>query len=232
MKIRATSKPVSLIVALSLGLTACGGDSDAESTTGGDRSSSDDAASGAAFTLEDNGLDICFKAAAEKLGANTKVASLSTNFGVGENLEQYTVVSTEPGQLKSCSLDYQDPENPNKLLRTDMDVATGEFKAPQPVEISVMGNAADFSLENIVVPLSDIKTAGFAGTVDGAKAQLDETFSSHALSSVRLSGPNPGRAEHSISVDFVGRLKSNDILDQGSIAFAVDGSQLYNNIGK
>lgn len=227
-------KPTLLAVALSLGLAACGGDSDPEDVSGGDRtaSSSSGEAAGSAYTLADNGPDVCFKMAAEKLGADTKISDLSTSFGVGENLEQYVVTSTPPGELKSCSLKYQDPENPNKLLSVDLDTATGEFEAPQPVEISVIGSAADFSLDNIVVALSEINTSGLAANIEGEKAKLDETFSSHALSAVRLMGPNPGRAEHIVSADFTGRLKSNDILDRGNMGFALDGSLEYNNIGK
>ncbi len=217
---------------LSLILVACGGDSGADETTSGVTVAGDSGSAQSSMTLASNGPAVCFEAAAEALGADAKVSELSTSFGVGENLEQYAVVSTEPGILKSCSVKYQDPENANKLLQRDLDVTTGEFKDPQPIEISVIGSAADFSLEDFLIPLSSINASAIADRVSEQEALLDETFSSHALSRVSLQSPGPGSAVHRISVNFEGRLKSNDILDSGGIGLNLDGSVDYNNIGK
>ncbi len=232
MKLNIQTKPIAVAAALSITLAACGGNDSEGSVDGATGAPGDTASEGSVLTLAENGPDLCFKAAAEKLGSDAKIATLSSNFGVGENLEKYAVVSTPAGNLKGCSLDYQDPEDPRKLLSIAMDVATGEFGEPSPVEISVMGNAADFNLDDYVVPLSQIKTAGVAATIEEQKAALDDTFSSHALSMVRLMQPGLGRDEHKISVDFAGRLKSNDVIDTGSLGINIDGSLDYNNIGK
>ncbi|HSF13826.1 MAG TPA: hypothetical protein VLA50_12720 [Erythrobacter sp.] len=185
----------------------------------------------AALNLADDGPDACFKAARTAFGGDTKIASLSSSFGIPENLQKFVVTSTPVGDLKSCSLQFQDPENANKLLRADMDVKTGEFKKPQPMELMVVGDAASFKLDNIVLPLSQIDTSKIAPVIDGQKAKLEDIFSSHALTSVSLMGLSPGRDKHVVSIDFAGRLKSNDIIDTGGIGLTVDGGVEYNNIG-
>lgn len=225
-----SSKSFCFAALLSIGLVACG-DSAEDGDVAASAQPGSDATAAAALTLAENGADACFKAAAEAFGADTKVSTLSATFGVAD-LEQYAVVETPVGELKSCSLDYQDPDNANKLLRATMDKTTGEFGEPEPIEISVIGNAADFSLDNIVIPLSQINTSGMAGTIDAQQAKLDEIFSNHALQAVRLQSPGPARAEHLISIDFAGRLKSNEVLDKGSVGLKTDGSVEYNNIGK
>jgi len=218
-------------VSLTFILAACGGD--AETGDDGSATVGSGPAGGpqSSMTLADNGPAVCFEAVAAKLGADTKVSSITTGFAVGDNLEKYTVVSTERGILKSCTVKYQDPENANKLVQVDMDVATGEFGDPQPLEISVIGNAADFKLENILIPVSSINSAAIAAKVDAQKARLDEAFSEHALQRVSLSSPGPGSAVHGIDVSFAGRLKSNDILETAGFGLNVDGSDDYNNIG-
>lgn len=127
---------------------------------------------------------------------------------------------------------YQDPDDPRKLREMSMDVATGEFDQSKPVEITVMGDAASFNLEDFLVPLSSIDTSGFGDAIAKQQDKLDATFSEHALSRVSLDDPGPTRAKHIVSFNFDGRLKSNDVLDNGGFALNVDGSEEYNNIGK
>ncbi|WP_233998706.1 hypothetical protein [Erythrobacter sp. YT30] len=227
------SKSRFLIAApLCVALAACGGEADTGAEGAAANMPGANGSAGSSLTLADNGPDLCFKAAAEKLGADAKVSKLSASFGVGENLEQYVVVSTPPGELKSCSVTYQDPEDPRKLREMGMDVATGEFKESQPVEISVFGDAASFSLDDYLVPLSSINTSAINDAVVAQQDKLGAAYSEHALSRVTLDDPGPGRAKHIVSLSFAGRVKSNDVLDNSGLGLNLDGSEEYNNIGK
>lgn len=235
MQIQIRTPIFTLAAILALPLAGCGGADDAD-PLGGDSSVAGQRAiagsGGSALSLAKDGPDACFKAAASAFGAETKVMKLFSSFHMPEDLQEYVIIKAPVGDLKSCSVEFQDPDNPNKLLRADMDVATGEFKSPKPMELKVIGDSASFRLDDVVFPLSRIDTSKIAPAVSSQAATLDNTYSSHALSGVDLTDPGPGRASHGISVSFKGRLKSNEVLRSGSMRLTTDGKVEFSNVGR
>ena len=170
------------------------------------------------------GPDVCFKALAKHLGAETKVAEITSFFSTGPAIDSS---DDEPaGQMTTCTAQYQNPNDPLKLLSIDMDMATGAFSDPAPVEISVMGDAASFRLEDHIVPLSQVQAAALAGLMESQKPRLDKVFSKHAWSGVRLEGPGPFADKHTLRIDVTGRLAANDIKESGYALVALNGQKI------
>lgn len=168
------------------------------------------------------GPDACFKAAAEKLGADAKVSDVTALYSPGPEVDPS---ATEPaGTVMSCTVYYQDPDNPLKLLGIVYNnAAMGGFSQPAPVEVSVSGDAADFKLDDMLVPLSGINASGLADVMAANKAKLDERYSAHGLTMVQLVGPSSFRDGFALRVQYDGRLKSNDVKEDGSATIALDG---------
>ncbi len=220
---------------LSIGLAACSGADDATDEAGEALDTIAAQVEGAADELSGSanaptfadGPDVCFKAAAEKLGADAKVAEIASFFSEGPDVDPS---EDEPkGQLQTCTVDYQDPEDPRKLLSMRMDSSTGEFQEPQQVEISVSGNAAEFNLDDYLVKLSDVNTSGLAAKLEEQKAKLDEVYSTHAWTGVRLTEPGAFSDVHLIRVDVAGRIEANDIKGDGYAEFSIDGTKTIGN---
>jgi len=238
-----------LSLALSLGLVACGeGDKKpAEpsstavkaippSTTAHapDASSADEAdtqqatdAKAAAFNLAD-GPDVCFRAIAKHFGADTKVSEITSFFSVGKEID---AGNTQPaGEMTTCTVDYQDPKDPRKLLRSSLDTDSGEFSMPSPVEITVAGgNASDFKLEDYVVSLSKVDAAALTSVMEAQKSKLSGVYSRYVWSGVRLSAPGPFSNVHTLRLDVDGRLASNDIKKSGYASVSIDGKKITAN---
>lgn len=141
-------KPIAATAAFALAFTlfACGS---GEATAPGTATGGTGAASDARLNLA-QGPDVCFR----------KVADTGSMFSLGSDMD--SAAMGPRGQLTICTINYQDPANPRQLLRKTLDVATGVFGAPQPVEIMVMGgNPADFDLEGRLAS-NDVKSSGFA----------------------------------------------------------------------
>src|SRR5687767_13293981 len=86
-----------------------------------------------ALTLA-SGPDVCFREIAKKFGSDVKVSEITSFFSAGEAIDGR---SSEPrGQMTSCSVSYQDPSDPRKLLTTSFNTRTGTFGEPSPVEIT------------------------------------------------------------------------------------------------
>lgn len=208
-----------MTVTLSLGLSACGGSKAASGDTS-DRSSQGP-------TLAD-GPDVCFRAIAKHLAADTKVSEITSLFSVGSEIESY---ETKPaGEMTNCSVEYQSPDDPRKLLSTQLNIDSGEFDPPRPVEITpVGGNAAEFKLEDYLIPLSKINAAPLASIMDAQKAKLGGVYSRYAWSAVRLSAPGSFANKHSLRLDVEGRLASNDIKKDGYAEVTTDGKTITSN---
>lgn len=178
----------------------------------------------AAATLAD-GPDVCFRAIAEHLGAEAKVSEITSFFSVGSEIDSG---ATKPeGEMTSCQVKYQNPDDPRKLLSTRLNLRTGEFDAPKPLEITVMGgNSADFRLDDYLIPLSQINPAALTSIMDAQKARLGGVFSRYAWSGVRLSAPDAFSDTHTLRLDVKGRLASNDVKENGYASVSTDGKKI------
>ena len=227
---------LALILALpvTLGLSACGGKDkpeNAANAASGATASSGTAASSASAAADATlaqGPDVCFRAIAAHLGPDVKVAEISSFFSAGSEIDRN---ARQPeGVMTTCSVEYQNPDDPRKLLSISMDTATGQFRAPSPVEITVMGgNAAEFRLEDHLIPLSSVNAAGVAAIMDQQKSALSSAYSRYAFSGVRLMGPGMGDAVHRLRLDVNGRLAANDIKESGYAEISTDGKGIVSN---
>ncbi|TKR29494.1 hypothetical protein FCE95_15265 [Luteimonas gilva] len=184
-------------------------------------------AKAAAFNLAD-GPDVCFRAIAKHFGADTKVSEITSFFSVGKEID---AGDTQPaGEMTTCTVDYQDPQDSRKLLRSRLDLESGEFSAPSPVEITVAGgNAADFKLEDYVIPLSKVDAAALTSVMEAQKSKLSGVYSRYVWSGVRLSAPGPFSNTHTLRLDLDGRLASNDIKEGGYASVSIDGKKITAN---
>jgi hypothetical protein len=221
---------------LSLALSACGGkseDSDAAAAMQqagamtGAPVSGGAAAKVAAPTLA-QGPDVCFKAIAKHIGANTKVSEITSFFSSGPEIDSSS--TEQKGQLTTCSVQYQNPDDPRKLLGTRLDIASGQFDKPAPVEISVSGgNAAEFKLDDYLIPLSQLNPAALTAIMDSQKARLSGVYGKYAWTGVRLSSPDAFSQTHTLRLDVEGRLASNDIKESGYASITPDGKKITTN---
>ncbi|RIV77947.1 hypothetical protein [Pelagerythrobacter aerophilus] len=215
-----------MAVVLSLGVSACSGSEDA-SDAAVDAAQADPAetsgengALAGTPTLAD-GPDVCFKAITKHLGADTKVSEITSFFSTGSEIDSSD--SRPQGQMTICTVEYQSPDDPRKLVSTRLDLASGEFSPPQPIEITVMGNAAEFNLEDYLVPLSQINASGLASVMEAQKSKLGDVYSRYAWLGVRLSAPDAFNDKHTLRLDVEGRLASNDIKESGYASVSLDG---------
>lgn len=219
--------------ALTLGLMGCGESKDASGGANGTPSSpartglGGNAAKVDAPTLA-QGPDVCFRAIAKHLGADTKVSEVTSFFSAGNEIDSSD--DKPQGQLTTCSVQYQSPDDPRKLLGTRMDIATGQFAPPSPVEIRVTGgNAAEFKLDDHLIPLSKVSPAALTAIMDSQKAALSGVYSKYAWTGVRLESPGAFSNTHTLRLDVDGRLASNDIKESGYASITTDGQKITTN---
>ena len=174
------------------------------------------------YTLAD-GPDVCFRALADHLGADTKVMEVISFFSAGQQIDPNE--SKPAGEMTICTAEYQNPEDPRKLLRVTMDTRDGSFREPQPVEIRAHGNAADFRLEDYLIPLSQVDAAALTGVMTSLEPTLG-VYGTYAWTGVRLSEPDTFREQHWLRLDLNGRLASNDLKGSGYASVTVDGKTL------
>lgn len=225
-------KPVALFVSVALifGVTGCGGKSDDAGKNATDKTASappaaDTAPAASVKTANlSDGPDVCFRAIAKHLGNDVKVAEITSFFSAGSAIDSDDEESQ--GQMTICKVDYQSPDDPRKLVSTTMDIDTGTFSEPNPVEITVMGNAAEFKLDDYIIPLSSINAAALTSIMEAQKAKLSGVYGSYAWSGVRLSGPSAFNAKHTLRLDLTGRIASNDIKGNGYASVSTDGKTI------
>jgi hypothetical protein len=218
----------SLILAgLAVGLSACGGAENSSENASGNPATASQASqpnatvAAAALNLS-AGPDVCFRAITKHLGQNAQVSEINSFFSSGSEIDSS---DDEPkGQVTVCSAQYQNPDDPRKLLSVSLDTRSGEFSAPSPVEITVSGgDAAAFKLEDHLIPLSNVNAAALTSIMDAQKAKLGSVYSRYAWSGVRLMSPDTFSDVHILRLDVEGRLASNDVKESGYAEAAVDG---------
>jgi hypothetical protein len=177
-----------------------------------------------ALTLA-SGPDVCFREIAKKFGPEVKVSEITSFFSAGEAISGR---SSEPRVLMtSCSVSFQNPSDPRKLLTASFNTRTGAFGEPSPVEITVMGgNAANFRLEDYVIPLGRVNAAALTGVMNAQEKRLKTVYGEYAWSGVRLSGPSAFSRTHTLRLDLDGRLAANDIKESGYASVSLDGKRI------
>ena len=179
-----------------------------------------------ALTLA-SGPDVCFREIAGKFGSDVMVSEITSFFSPGEAISGR---SSEPrGQMTSCTVSFQNPSDPRKLLTASFNTRTGTFGEPSPVEITVMGNAANFRLTDYVVPLERINAAALTGVMSEQEKRLKTVYGEYAWSGVRLSGPDAFSRTHTLRLDLDGRLAANDIKESGYASVSLDGKRITAN---
>ncbi|RYF19738.1 MAG: hypothetical protein EOO77_09455 [Oxalobacteraceae bacterium] len=223
-----------LLASATLGLSACGKGNEA-TTNSADVAAAIQAGAGggsdapqvAALNISE-GPDVCFRAIAKHLGPGAMVSEINSFFSSGKEIDSS---DDEPqGQLTVCSVQYQNPADPRKLLGTSMDVRTGKFSSPSPVDITVSGgDAATFKLADYVTPMAQVNAAGLAPFMEAQKGAMSKIYSRFAWSGVRLMAPGVFSNVHVLRLDIDGRLAANDIKETGYAEFATDGKTLKSN---
>lgn len=207
-----------MFVVVASALTACSGGA------GGDT-----AASASQLTLA-QGPDVCFRAVVKQLTADAKVVQFVSRFSAGTEIES---TDTAPqGQLTECMVTYQDPADRRKLLRIEMDPATGSFGAPMPVEIKVSGDASGFKLDDQVISLTKLNVAGLAKAMETQKPRLDKTMSRYAWTVVQLYGDGTrdfGPDGYVLRLDVVGRVAGNDVQKRGYMTYSVNADRVVSD---
>ncbi len=230
--VKPRSATLCLLATATLGLSACGKGNDASTTTGAanvavtqaDTGGGSDSPEVAALNIS-AGPDVCFRAIAKHLGPDAKVSEINSFFSSGKEIDSS---DDEPqGQLTVCSVQYQDPADPRKLLGTSMNMRTGQFAPPSPVDITVTGGkASEFKLADYVTPLAQVNAAALAPFMEAQKGAMGKIFSRFAWSGVRLMSPGVFSNVHVLRLDIDGRLATNDIKESGYAEFATDGKTL------
>jgi hypothetical protein len=131
--------------------------------------------------------------------------------------------------MTTCTVDYQNPDDKRKLLSMRMDVHTGEFGKPSPVNLQVMGDKESFKLDDYVIALGKIETAPLQAFMDSQNAALDKVYSAYAWDDIRLDAPGTFSDKHRLAVRLTGRFKSNDLENTGDAMLAIDGKTVLDN---
>ncbi|WP_129586150.1 hypothetical protein [Sphingomonas montana] len=230
---KAKSVKLCLLATVMLGLSACGKGNDA-TPSATDVAATQAGTAGTAAAPEvaahniSQGPDVCFRAIAKHLGPETKVSEINSFFSSGKDIDSS---DDEPqGQLTVCSVQYLNPADPRKLLGTSMNVRTGEFAPPSPVDITVSGgDASAFKLADYIIPMAQVNAAGLAPFMEAQKGPMSKIYSRSSWSGVRLMSPGVFSNVHVLRLDIDGRLASNDIKETGYAEFATDGKTLKEN---
>jgi hypothetical protein len=174
------------------------------------------------------GPDVCFRAISKHLGPDAKVSEINSFFSSGKEIDSS---DDEPqGQLTVCSVQYQDPADARKLLSTSLNMRTGKFAAPSPVDITVSGgDASEFKLADYVTPLAQVNAAALAPFMEAQKGPMSKIYSRSAWSGIRLMSPGAFSDVHVLRLDIDGRLATNDIKESGYAEFTTDGKTLKEN---
>jgi hypothetical protein len=182
-----------------------------------------------ALTLAGDGPDACFREIAKAFGPDIRVAEITSFFSAGEAISG-SASAAPRGQMTSCSVSFQDPKDPRKLLSARFDTRTGRFGEPSPVEITVMGgNAADFRLADHVVPLTRVNAAALTGVMEAQDRKLKSVYGDYAWSGVRLEAPDAFSRVHTLRLDLDGRIAANDIRKGGYASVSIDGRRMTRN---
>src|SRR5690606_14931688 len=153
--------------------------------------------------------DVCLRAIDEHLGADGQVSQMSSRFDAD-------------GWLLSCTVDYQHPDDAPTPVGARTDASSCTFSEPHHIAHTTAGNAADFRLEDYLIPLSQVDAAALTGAQESLKAELDGVYGSYAWTGVRLMPPGAFSDTHTLRLDLEGRIAANDIKNSGYASVSVD----------
>ncbi len=179
------------------------------------------------YSLRD-GIDICFNKVKEKLGDKAKVSTIRASFASGGEIDPRKAGRPQ-GMMTNCTVSYQNPEDPRKLLNMRMDSKTGEFNKPRLVEIKVMGDPSKFDINDYLISLDRIDLSPLPAFMASQEKKLSEYYSKFAWTGVSLSAPGTFSKVHHLRVDVEGRLAVNDIKDSGYAGLSIDSKVINNN---
>ncbi|WP_411703726.1 hypothetical protein [Edaphovirga cremea] len=179
------------------------------------------------YSLTD-GIDICFKKVKEKLGDEAKVSTIRASFASGGDIDPRSA-NRPQGVMTTCTVTYQNPEDPKKLLSMRMDTRSGEFKKPALVEIRVMGDASKFNVNDYLISLDKVVLTPLTAFMTSQEKNLSEHYSKFAWTGVSLSAPGTFSNVHHLRIDVEGRLAVNDIKESGYADISVDGKKVNKN---
>lgn len=172
--------------------------------------------------------DACFRAVAKQLGDEAKVSEIETRFSVGKEIWGGDV--QPKGQMIMCRVLYQDPKQPSQMQNMSMDLATGRFNPPRPIEILWQGpGETKYDIEKDVVSLSQVRSVPIPPILESQEAALDKKFSHHAWSGVILSPPGPLSEHHSLKFVAKGLLATNGSMESSSVILGLDGKTVLRN---
>ena len=176
-------------------------------------------------TMAHEGPAACFNSVAQHLGADVKVHEILSFFSPGSDIRSHA--SKPAGEMTLCIVEYQNPDNPRRLLRMNLNLGTGEFRPPEPVEVRAMrGNPADFKLDDVLIPLSRLHPEALTALMEAQKARLSRAYSQYAWSGIRLEAPDVFRPTHTLRIDLDGRLAGNELQKSGYASVTVDGKKI------
>lgn len=184
-------------------------------------------------TMDEAGPTVCFDLVNEQIGTDLRVHEITSFFALGPDLEDPDLASGEAppqGELDSCSIVYQDPDDELALLQRDLDLETGEFAEPVPLDLDVWGDPAEFDLDDYVMDLEQVDVSGLGDLLNGEEAAFDGVFSDYAWDRVWLSPPGGTSAEHEVRVDVTGLLETNGVEASGSLFLTPQGEVTLNNL--
>lgn len=183
-------------------------------------------------TFQDAGPGVCVDLITDQLGTDLQVHEITSFFSGGPDLEDPPISGEVPakGELTTCSISYQDPDDEIVLLQRDLDLETGEFEAPVQLEIQYSGDASEFDLDDYVMDLGELDVSGLPDIVAAEEPALEEVFSDFAWDAVRLMAPGPGSEVHELRLDVAGLIASNGLEENGAMYLTPQGEVTLNNL--
>lgn len=172
------------------------------------------------YSLSDGPL-ICLRKLKEKLGANAEVSYIFTRFFTEAGMSDSTRTDGPPGGLDVCTANYRSQTEPKKLFKIEMDSSTGEFLDPEPIHITVIGDAEKFQLDEILFPIAKVNIDAIEKGIKTREAQLAEKYSKSQFTTLFIKR-EAGYAVTTTAM-IAGLLKSNDIAKDTLIDFMLDG---------
>lgn len=175
-----------------------------------------------------DGADICFRKVKEKLGDLAMVNTISSGFDAKSNDGKQRPTPV----LDLCTVQYQDPQNPKKLLKMAMDTHTGEFAAPRPMQLTIIGGDPEkFKLETVLIPLKSVNASTVPEILEKNNALLDAKLSERFFKYLDLRAPGILEVErtHTLTLTISGKYKSNDEKASIAIITSPDGKKILRN---
>lgn len=175
-----------------------------------------------------SGPDVCFRRIADRFGADLKVAEITSFFSAGADISDRSAMPR--GQMTTCSVMFQDPDDPRKLKGAQYDFQSGQFGEPRPVEIRVIGmDPARFRVSDHVIPLAQVNAAALTGVMRAQDQRLRSVYGDYAWTGVRLEAPDAFSSTHTLRLDLEGRIAANDLKGSGYASVSTDGKRVTRN---